>query len=152
MKLLPTPVHAPLRATSALTLMLGASILTGCQDGGGNSDPTTETAYQATDSGVKQPFENQGTENTMQPKTLVWSAPLTREDGSSLALGQIAEYKIYYRLKYKDRFNVIPITDTSNTRYPLKGLPPGAYEFAITTVDAEGLESRRSESVEINLI
>nr|WP_228258973.1 fibronectin type III domain-containing protein [Marinobacter sp. JH2] len=86
------------------------------------------------------------------PKTLVWSAPLTREDGSSLAVGQIAEYRIYYRLKYKDRFNVIPITDTSNTRYPLKGLPPGAYEFAITTVDAEGLESRRSESVEINLI
>ncbi|MEP3564036.1 MAG: fibronectin type III domain-containing protein [Marinobacter sp.] len=152
MKLLPNTLRAPLRATSALTLMLAALILTGCQDGGGNSDSKTETAYQATDSGVKQPFENQGTENTSQPKTLVWSAPLTREDGSSLALGQIAEYKIYYRLKHKDRFEVISVKDTSATKYPLGTMPPGAYEFAITTVDVDGLESRRSESVEVNLI
>lgn len=152
MKLLPTTLRAPVRVISTLTLLLAALILTGCQDGGGSSDTKTETAYQAIDPGTKQSFENQGTENTSQPKTLVWNAPLTREDGSSLALGQIAEYKIYYRMKHKDRFEVISVKDTSTTKYPLGAMPPGAYEFAITTVDVDGLESRRSASVEVNLI
>ncbi|RMJ02554.1 hypothetical protein DOQ08_02017 [Marinobacter litoralis] len=157
--------RVPLTALFAISTLF----LTGCQDGAGTSNTAniqhTETTehnqtkrFQGNTSGpltnTADSFSKRSPANqTLEtPKTLVWSAPLTREDGSSLAIGQIAEYRIYYRLKYKDRFSVIPITDTSNTKYPLTGLPPGAYEFSITTVDAEGLESRRSESVEINLI
>ena len=87
-----------------------------------------------------------------QPKALVWLAPLTRENGSSLAPGQISEYRIYYRLKYRESFEVITLKDAGITRYTLEAMPPGAYEFSITTVDVEGLESRRSDPVDINLI
>jgi len=31
-------------------------------------------------------------------------------------------------------------------------MQPGAYEFSITTIDVDGLESRRSDPVEVNLI
>ncbi|WP_323752184.1 fibronectin type III domain-containing protein [Marinobacter sp.] len=149
---LPASLQAPQRALLALTLMLAALILAGCQEGGKTAQTDIEQSSQSTDSGLKQPTGDQTSANRLEPKTLVWSAPLTREDGSSLAPGQIAEYRIYYRLKYKDRFEVISVKDTDTTKYPLEAMPPGAYEFAITTVDVEGLESRRSESVEVNLI
>ena len=157
------------RVSLAALIIASTLVLAGCQDSASSSntaktqhtetlantptkqfqDNTSGTFTNTPDSFSKRPPANK---SLTLPKTLVWSAPLTREDGSTLAVGQIAEYRIYYRLKYKDRFSVIPITDTSNTKYPLTGLPPGAYEFAITTVDVEGLESRRSKPVEINLI
>ncbi|MFV8571889.1 fibronectin type III domain-containing protein [Marinobacter sp. SBS5] len=140
------------RGLPALALALTALIIAGCQEGGQTSQSDTEQASQYTDSGLKQSAGDQTSADRVEPKTLVWSAPLTREDGSSLAAGQIAEYRIYYRLKHKDRFNVISVDDASKTKYPLAAMPPGAYEFAITTVDVEGLESRRSASVEVNLI
>lgn len=111
----------------------------------------TQPAQNADSSAYRAPADQERIADA-PPKTLVWSAPLTREDGSSLAPGQIAEYRIYYRLKYKDSFNVIALKDAGITRYVLDAMPPGAYEFSITTVDVEGLESRRSDPVEINLI
>lgn len=86
------------------------------------------------------------------PRELTWSAPLTREDGSSLALGQIAGFRIYYRLRYKEEYEVISIEDPATSHYSLESLPPGAYEFSITTVDDSGLESRHSEPVTADLI
>lgn len=86
------------------------------------------------------------------PKALSWSAPQTREDGSALKAGQIAGFRIYYRLRHENGFSVIPVDSPSRTSQPLTDLPPGAYEFAITTVDAEGLESRRSAPVLVDLI
>ena len=86
------------------------------------------------------------------PKELRWTAPLTREDGSSLALGDIAEYKVYYRLRHQEDYEIIHIESPETTRLPLAEMAPGAYEFAITTVDSEGLESRRSTPVTVDLI
>lgn len=82
---------------------------------------------------------------------LIWSAPLTREDGSSLSLGQIAGFRIYYRMRHKTDYDVIAIEDPSITHYSLEALPPGAYEFSITTVDASGMESQRSDPVMADL-
>lgn len=77
---------------------------------------------------------------------------MTREDGSSLAPGQISGYRIYFRLRHSHQFNIIALNDASTTRYILEGMPPGAYEFAISTVDVDGLESRRSDPVHVDLI
>jgi fibronectin type 3 domain-containing protein len=77
---------------------------------------------------------------------------LTREDGSSLKPGEIAEFRVYYRLRHQESFRVIRIESPSTTRLSLAEMAPGAYEFAITTVDNEGLESRRSAPVTVDLI
>lgn len=84
--------------------------------------------------------------------TLSWSAPMTRADGSALRVGQIESFKIYYRLRHEQTFRLLGRQDSTVTRYRLPSLPPGAYEFAISTVDTEGLESRRSEPVSVDLI
>ncbi|WP_417516050.1 fibronectin type III domain-containing protein [Marinobacter sp.] len=91
-------------------------------------------------------------EKAKPPKALSWSAPTTREDGSALKPDQIAGFRIYYRLRHETRFNVIPVNSPERTSQPLTQLPPGAYEFAITTIDAQGLESRRSSAVMVDLI
>lgn len=87
-----------------------------------------------------------------EARELRWTAPLTREDGSSLKPGEIAEFRVYYRLRHQENFKVIRIESPSTTRLSLEQMAPGAYEFAITTVDSEGLESRRSTPVAVNLI
>jgi hypothetical protein len=143
---------------SALTL------LTGCQEDDRGTHTTvlraSELANGRLDMATGGLLETLGqgkqasssAEEAKPPKALSWSAPQTREDGSALKPGQIAGFRIYYRLRYKDRFNVIPVNNPQRTSQPLTDLPPGAYEFAITTVDAEGLESRRSPAVMVDLI
>src|SRR5690606_21709477 len=88
----------------------------------------------------------------LTPRTLVWTPPLTREDGSSLAPGQISEYRIYSRPKHKESYDVIALKDAGTTSFVLDSMPPGGYDCSVTTVDVEGLESRRSDPVQINLI
>jgi len=87
-----------------------------------------------------------------EPPTLHWEAPLTREDGSRLYASDISSYRIYYRLRHRDSYEVISLSGDADTRYPLEDFPPGAYEFSITALDEQGLESRRSDSVNIDLI
>ncbi|TNE94450.1 MAG: fibronectin type III domain-containing protein [Gammaproteobacteria bacterium] len=91
-------------------------------------------------------------QETDQPKTLSWTPPLTREDGSALTHSQIAGFRIYFRLRHQQSFDTILIDDPSTTSYVLDNLPAGAYEFAITTVDLNGLESQRSDPVLADLI
>ncbi|GBO86145.1 MULTISPECIES: fibronectin type III domain-containing protein [Marinobacter] len=66
--------------------------------------------------------------------------------------GEIAEFRIYYRLRHQENLKVIRIESPATTSLSLAQMAPGAYEFAITTVDIEGLESRRSSPVTIDLI
>lgn len=84
--------------------------------------------------------------------TLSWTPPATREDGSRLAVGEIRGYRLYFRLRHQDRFESITLDGPDATRFSLASLPPGAYEFTVTTLDQAGLESRRSEPVSIDLI
>lgn len=147
-----------------IVLISALTLLTGCQeDDRGNhssiyraSELANNRLDKASDGllealGQQTPAKNAVTE-PRPPKALSWSAPQTREDGSALRPGQIAGFRIYYRLRHENRFNVIPVVNPNRTSQPLTDLPPGAYELAITTVDAEGLESRRSAPVLVDLI
>jgi hypothetical protein len=159
----------PLPGQAALCLLIIAlsSMITGCQEDTRASKLDTQRASEVSDARLKQAQSNllatlgqsptakesqHPADNTESPRTLAWNPPMTREDGSSLAPGQISGYRIYYRMKHKNDFNIIPLNDASTTRYRLEDMPPGAYEFSITTVDVDGLESRRSDPVEVNLI
>lgn len=91
-------------------------------------------------------------EESDKPPTLNWTAPLTRENGSPLYVGEISGYRIYYRLRHQEQFQEIFLKGGDSTSYTLDSLAPGAYEFTITTLDDDGRESRRSDAVEVDLI
>ncbi len=93
-----------------------------------------------------------GEKSLATPPILRWDAPLTREDGSRLYSSDISGYRIYYRLRHEKGFDVIRLPGRADTEYPLEDFPPGAYEFSITTLDDNGLESRRSDTVLVDLI
>ncbi|WP_228128440.1 fibronectin type III domain-containing protein [Marinobacter daepoensis] len=149
--------HLP-RAMAMALALCAAFLVAGCQEDTRASKLDSKRASEVADSRLKQAQGDllatlgQDTPETAAPKTLTWNPPMTREDGTALTPGQIAGYRIYFRLKHRDSFNVIPLSDGSTTRYTLADMPPGAYEFSITTIDVEGLESQRSDPVEVNLI
>lgn len=84
--------------------------------------------------------------------TLHWEGPLTREDGSKLYPGEISGYRIYYRLRHQDDFRSLTLEGPDADSLPLDDFEPGAWEFAVSTLDTNGLESRRSEPVPVDLI
>lgn len=149
----------------AFALTVGP-LLSGCQEDSRAGKLDSHRASAVADARLKQAQSNlmatfgQRTPHSRTPqnsvsrssRTLAWTAPLTREDGTSLAPGQISGYRIYYRLKHTRKYDMIPLNDASTTRYTLSGMPPGAYVFSISTIDVDGLESRRSDPVEVNLI
>lgn len=153
---------------SFIIAMSALALLTGCQEDDRATHATTFRASELANNrlntaagglldtlGQQKPADKsveKPAANTVRPKTLSWNAPQTREDGSTLKPGSIVGFRIYYRLKHKTRLKVIPVDNPDRTSQPLTDLPPGAYEFSITTVDAQGLESRRSAPVLVDLI
>lgn len=77
---------------------------------------------------------------------LSWTAPLTRMDGSSIALSEIQRYEIRYGLSSKDLSKVLKV-DSGETFYRFKSLPQGRWHFAIVVVDDNGLRSPPSKVV-----
>lgn len=91
------------------------------------------------------------TSSTHKPQKLSWQPPLTREDGSSLYPGEIQGYRIYFKKAHHSQFQSIPLKDASKTTLVLDGFSPGVYHFSISTIDTNGLESRRSTMVRVNV-
>ena len=81
-----------------------------------------------------------------------WSAPTEREDGSALALSDIAGYRIYYGLESGIYTGKIDINNHTTTQAQLSSLPSDKYFVVITTIDTGGRESVFSSEVEINNI
>ena len=87
------------------------------------------------------------------PSDLSWTAPSARVDGTPLAAEEIKEYRVYYTIDGQSSGEGVPIvvdgTAASET-VTLELLPratPYVVSFAISTVDTDGLESARSETV-----
>ncbi|WP_449287427.1 fibronectin type III domain-containing protein [Marinobacter sp. PE14] len=144
-----------------LPLIAASFLLAACQEDSRATSTSSDRAAEIANSRLDKATDGLMTtlgqahksgDTATEPRELTWTAPLTREDGSSLALGEIAEFRIYYRLRHQENYNVILIESSAKTRLSLAEMSPGAYEFAITTVDIEGLESRRSTPVTVDLI
>lgn len=95
-----------------------------------------------------------GNDPTHPPErpTLSWDSPLTREDGSKLYPGEISGYKIYFRLRHEQAYQTLTVDGPESTRLKLDSFSQGAYEFAVSAVDHNGLESRRSDAIPVDLI
>ncbi len=81
--------------------------------------------------------------------TLLWHAPATRTDGSSLDPSTaLKAYKIYYGTLPHDytKSEYIPNPGTATVTHTVI-LSPGTYYFAVTAIDANGQESGYSAEV-----
>lgn len=74
---------------------------------------------------------------------LTWDTPATREDGSRMSVSEIAGYYLYHN---GTRIKLAPINSLV-----IPDLPPGRHEFYIQTIDANGLVSSNSTTVEKSL-
>lgn len=99
----------------------------------------------------RSPRRSVDTRSSRNSQKLSWQPPLTREDGSSLYPGEIQGYRIYFKKTHHSHFQSIPLKDASKTTLVLDGFSPGVYHFSISTIDTNGLESRRSTMVRVNV-
>lgn len=83
--------------------------------------------------------------NSTVPKlgsaSLNWAAPVSREDGNALAMGEIAGYTLHYGTAQGSYPNAVEINDAYTTSATISGLPVGTYYFVVTARDIIGLES-----------
>jgi fibronectin type 3 domain-containing protein len=78
---------------------------------------------------------------------LSWSAPSTYEDGSTLSTSSIGGYRIYQGTSSSNLQLVADINDGTTFSYTISDLTSGTYYLAITTYDANGVESDFSSVV-----
>lgn len=72
-----------------------------------------------------------------------WQAPLTRENGVSLDMGELDSYIVRYgnTENVSEMANEVVVEDGQVMEYEISGLGEGTWHFAIRTVDVNGLES-----------
>jgi len=80
-----------------------------------------------------------------QALTLSWAPPTQNEDGS--ALTNLVGYRIYLGPAADELQPLIELNNATATSYAFTGLAPGQYYFALTSVNAVGVESALSMSV-----
>ncbi|WP_417565760.1 hypothetical protein [Marinobacter sp.] len=78
---------------------------------------------------------------------LSWTAPLTRENGESLAMGEIAGFEVVYGSSAETLDQSLAIGDASVDQLLVDELTEGTWYFAIRTLDTDGNRSRLSEVV-----
>ncbi|MGB5408431.1 MAG: fibronectin type III domain-containing protein, partial [Thiogranum sp.] len=76
--------------------------------------------------------------------SLSWTAPVSRADGSALALSEISGYTVYYGTSSGNHPNSLIINDGSATSATINNLPLGTYYLVVTTLDSGGRESSHS--------
>lgn len=79
--------------------------------------------------------------------TLNWTTPLTREDGSPLAVGELGGFEIYMLAESTGQTSVFTVDDPMTTTYTVDGLAPDIYHFSMSAFDIEGAFSPLSEIV-----
>ena len=105
-------------------LLLMVMAMAGCSDDGGSLDnPPAASA------------------------SLSWVAPVTRDDGTSLSMAEIAGYKIYMGSNTTDLTLIADITDSYIMEYEVTSLDSGTYYFAVSAYDVDSTESDISNVV-----
>jgi hypothetical protein len=88
------------------------------------------------------PFSIQVVGTATGSATLSWTPPTTNTDGS--ALTNLAGYKVYWGTLHNNFANSIQINNPGLTTYVLEELTPATWYFAVTALNAQGVESTRS--------
>ena len=78
--------------------------------------------------------------------TVLWTAPATRADGSSIALSEIDSYRVNYGTNSGSLSQNVSVP-SDETSYTFKGLSPGTWYFNVQVIDLNGLISEPSKVV-----
>ncbi|WP_245777443.1 DUF4998 domain-containing protein [Marinobacter pelagius] len=110
-----------------------------------SGDTVADTGTDNTDSTVTEPVQ----EPTIPANAalLSWTAPLTRENGESLSMGEIAGFEVVYGTNPDSLDQSLAIGDASVDELLVDELTDGTWYFAIRTLDTDGNRSRLSEVV-----
>jgi len=92
-----------------------------------------------------------GDSTTSKAADLSWVAPSEREDGTGLALSEIAGYRIYYGTTAGIYQNQIDINDKTAQETQIANIPEGTYFAVMTTIDTDGRESDFSSEVVLSV-
>lgn len=115
-------------------------------------DTSTDVADSAdsTDDTSNDPTTGDGGSGNTIPANaalLSWTAPLTRVNGESLAMGEIAGFEVAYGTNAENLNQTLAIGDGSMDELLVDELTTGTWYFAIRTLDTEGNRSELSEVV-----
>ena len=127
---------------SVWVIALGALLLAGCEDEGSSSvagsdaDSSEEDRQDATSAGEGM-------------ATLSWDAPLQRENGDSLKIGAIDNYRVSWGEDPQELGNTTDVSCEScaEMEYVIEDLGEGEWYFTVQTVDADGNVSRKADPV-----
>ena len=86
---------------------------------------------------------------TVRVASLAWDVPTQNTDGS--ALTDLTGYTLYWGTQSRQYPDSLPIGDPATTETVLE-LPPGTYYFAITALNAAGVESSYSNELSKNVL
>lgn len=76
--------------------------------------------------------------------TLSWEPPTENADGTPLT--DLAGYRIYYGRNQANLTQVVVVNNPGLTRYVIENLTPARWHFEMTSVNADGAESQRTEA------
>jgi hypothetical protein len=76
--------------------------------------------------------------------TLSWNPPTENADGSPLT--DLAGYRIYYGRNPDNLTQVVVLNNPGLTRHVVENLTPARWHFEMTSVNADGAESTRSQT------
>jgi len=117
-----------------------------------DSTATDSTSGTVADSGTDT-SDPTVTETVQEPTIpdnaalLTWTAPLTRENGESLSMGEIAGFEVVYGTDPDNLDQSLAIGDGSVEELLVDELTAGTWYFAMRTLDTDGNRSRLSEVV-----
>jgi hypothetical protein len=135
------------------TSMLGLAVLmTACGTGEQPSSTPSTPASTPTPAPVPTPTPAPApTPAATYTLKLSWTAPNTRANGTALRLSDISGYRLYYMREGSDAADdtTVTINGGTTTNYTVTLSVPGSYTFALTAVDANGLESPLSTAVSV---
>ena len=149
--------------TTDPTVNTGTSDTTNLVAGTDTTDPvvdtgTTDTIDPVVDTGtIDTTTSDTTTSDTTTPVItsnnvlLTWVAPSVREDGSPLALSDIAKYEIYVVGEFTGVDQTVVVNDPAVVQYTISSLQNDNYHFAISAVDVDGQLSQPSATVSVDL-
>jgi hypothetical protein len=132
---------AKLLLAAAFSLLLGAC---GLDDSSVSSATGTVTDTSAVSTTTTS---NPTSTTSTGAFSLSWTAPVSRTDGSPLALSEIAGYRVHYGKSQGNYTNHVNITNGSLQSATLTGIPVGTYYVVMSTYDDSGIESSYSAPV-----
>lgn len=131
------------------SLITICTLLTACGGGGGGGESTTTEATAAPETTVSVTANADGSHTITA--NLNWNIPIVRENGDTLAVGELSGYVIRYSLKGSTDYLFYEIDKPETDAITFYNLTPGIYEFSIASIAASGLQSEYSDIYSIEI-